>query len=886
MVQTFVKRPTSPLHFEPLDIPPEDILYPGSDDEADEGEREKKRVRIEDLGRQYLDGRPLFIQSAGLRGPFDQGWVNPWARKKRGFEEVDLRSNAAPKAAGTGVHNQAETETIIPRAKRRSITDGGIRSSTDSLASAVILEDPRIKRRKLEDAGRPMRENAQEYPKATFPEAKAPSPEARAPFAGEEGSYGAPWLKTDPKFLQLRPTDDFPSSTPTPIVRPQSKPRETTIPHEEPPVTAFESPQAQDVEARQPTDVQALKSRSLYERSTSRDKEESRPQNSRLLPKPAPKGDTHNAPHQSPQTRVRTISLSKADSHTKNGYAAVRRLSQEAVTRRQDRHIDSSRLSQDAVSGASQNKGKPAASRLAPYVSELDLKNDAATSAGLKVVKKAPTPRPSPHAVPPSTNLPEFQYRYASRESQSSASKSMRSFIPAPAGAGPPLRRRSHSTSSSDSSEFVKEFEAAQAKAGSKSFGSSYSSSPIKERQETTSVKKNTQAMRRLTFTASGEPRIADSCQSSRPSARSAAAVPSGPSPKRGGSKSQVPREKAPIRKESKKSSDVPLTNGNVSHDSAVLPEAQVVSDVPVKPAQLPSGSSTNLLETDKQSPKFISLDDEDSYLDLSTQAAMQKAQRSFKDDIISPVKSKVSPSSNRSPEFSRASRANIHLSAHGRPIRAADSKFVRPEPEDEEPMSTQAMADAISPFAVTTIKKRPPASQKGAGFAPSPTIAKSPSAAKIVSPCPSPTHSFHKPLSMSTTPSTSQKPPSPPKPTPPIPSSRPTTISKPLSTLTSFSILRNGTMTESSSILQDGQQSQHDFEISLPVDPFGSPFATAKGNGDQANGSWDLNAAIEDAGSFLGDWDVEAEARKEGKQGRKMEGGVKGILSVGKGNS
>ncbi len=103
---------------------------------------------------------------------------------------------------------------------------------------------------------------------------------------------------------------------------------------------------------------------------------------------------------------------------------------------------------------------------------------------------------------------------------------------------------------------------------------------------------------------------------------------------------------------------------------------------------------------------------------------------------------------------------------------------------------------------------------------------------------------------------------------------------------LTSFSILPNGTMTDSSSIFQDGQQSQHEFDVSLPLDPFGTPFGTANGNGDQSHGSWDLNAAIEEAGSFLGDWDVEAEARKEGTERRKREVGVKGILSVGKGNS
>lgn len=32
---------------------------------------------------------------------------------------------------------------------------------------------------------------------------------------------------------------------------------------------------------------------------------------------------------------------------------------------------------------------------------------------------------------------------------------------------------------------------------------------------------------------------------------------------------------------------------------------------------------------------------------------------------------------------------------------------------------------------------------------------------------------------------------------------------------------------------------------------------------------NWDLDAAIEEAGTFLGSWDVEAEARKEGEAAR-----------------
>lgn len=78
----------------------------------------------------------------------------------------------------------------------------------------------------------------------------------------------------------------------------------------------------------------------------------------------------------------------------------------------------------------------------------------------------------------------------------------------------------------------------------------------------------------------------------------------------------------------------------------------------------------------------------------------------------------------------------------------------------------------------------------------------------------------------------------------------------------------------------QDGQQQQNDipdYDISLPIDPFGfdDPGAQAQGQ----SSIWDLNAAIEEAGSFLGEWDVEAEARKEGSLRRKREEGRKSIL-------
>lgn len=389
--------------------------------------------------------------------------------------------------------------------------------------------------------------------------------------------------------------------------------------------------------------------------------------------------------------------------------------------------------------------------------------------------------------------------------------------------------------------------------------------------------------MRRLTFSASGEPRVAGSRTSSRPGSNSSATGAPSLVPKHEDSRSDGPQDATLIRKQSTKSSDIFLTNKSQSRNSIVLPEAQVLSDAPIQLAQIPSGSSTNLLETDIQSPNFISLDEEDSYLDLSTQAAMLKAQSRFKDEMLSgspvharwgttklagtkPFEERITPLANGDSRKRNAGR---------RPIKT--------EPENEEPMSTQAIADAISPFVVTTVKKRAPQLKTRAGSVPSPTRNDSPSRAPIHIPDILPTDTFHKPLSMSTTPSNSQQePPSP------IPLSHPHTNSKPPSSSTSFSILPNGTL-NSTSLLQDGQQPQQVFDITVPLDPFGTPFGTAYGTADghRQPSSWDMNAAIDEAGSFLGDWDVENEARKEGSSRRKKESetGPRGILAGGKGS-
>ena len=80
-------RPTSQLALETYSSPPNDDVDSdgvlGSDDELDEDARFARRQRIEKLAEAYLQGTPLFILSASLKGPFDQGWVNPWRKRRK-----------------------------------------------------------------------------------------------------------------------------------------------------------------------------------------------------------------------------------------------------------------------------------------------------------------------------------------------------------------------------------------------------------------------------------------------------------------------------------------------------------------------------------------------------------------------------------------------------------------------------------------------------------------------------------------------------------------------------------------------------------------------------------------------------------------------------------
>lgn len=842
------------------------MLCPGSDDEATPEELKQKYLRAKTLGQQYMSGIPLFIQSAGLRGRLDRGWVNPWASKKRKYGLDDIRRfPRTAKEAFTG-HSHVEVAPIT--AKRISFAVSGYGSldyGSDSASSFVTeasrQEGPTAKRRrhvepdKLHGYHRSQRTNGMGV---------------AAPDTSRHH-----WLKTDKPYPQAPSRVDTRSSTPTPAAKPRSKSHVTTSPHSEYLDRAMTLPPGPETQKRLLRSKEhALNTGNTSKKTTSAPSEKVHVGNVGLATtdsRPCAIEPANDKP-----SNVRERSLSKTDSITRRGYDEVKRLSQQAARQAEveDGQLQARRLSQEAAAQALESKQRKSLSRLTPYVSEAVLGNDAASSAALRAAK-APKPKPSPHALPPS---PDFQYHYTRKGTSTSTSPQRAPFVDAPEQ--PQARPRSNSSSSSGSSAFAEALEAAQEKAASKSFASSKSSTPAIDDPYAKTAKKIRRAPRRLTFTPSGGAKIAPARTSTRPNSSSSAIEPGKIEMKYPNKPSSD--ELPSLLRTSTKSSARSLTNGNPSRNSVILPEAQTDPIAHPPLAQAPSGPSTNLLETDKFSPKVPSNDEDDSYLDLSTQAAGLKAQRSFQADMVSAL---TSPSPKKEGQNSMAftsKKTEFTPMAYGNPAtEAANAQLIKTsDSDDEEPMSTQAMVDAMSPFVITTVKKRPPIIQNRTSILPSPTKkskTRSPPQVPILSPESPTTAAFrsHSP-GMSTSPSPTPSP-SPEKSPPPIPLSHPTTNSKPHSSaLTSFSILPNGTLTETSIYQHDGQQQQEDipdYDISLPLDPFGFD-DDAGGDGQRQASSWDLSVAIEEAGSFLGDWDVEAEARKEGSSRRKLKMG------------
>lgn len=167
----------------------EDCWLLGSDDELDEATRAVKRRRIETLGESYLQGQPLFIASASLRGPFDKGWVNPWRKHRRQHDSGITRAATVGSVDDT-------TEFAVPDTNDSRNYKGGTLSRAKSIRSDIrgYSSSPRTT---------PHRESGQS--KSLWKRESSTSHTGRGPSADLQPAQA--WLKRDKKAIDIQNYD-------------------------------------------------------------------------------------------------------------------------------------------------------------------------------------------------------------------------------------------------------------------------------------------------------------------------------------------------------------------------------------------------------------------------------------------------------------------------------------------------------------------------------------------------------------------------------------------------------------------------------------------------------------------------------------------------------
>ena len=216
-------RPISPVTFEscsPLasDIDSDDLL--GSDDELEDTARAAKRQRTEKLAESYLRGQPLFILSASLRGPFDEGWRNPWTKKRKTVADKES-SGVGP----DGHVREAEPviqETASLRPKYRedlSVSRPSVDASLAESSTVVSVQGPKSSFVVGSAHKRPFQPAAADQENRAAPRSARKPKEASsmslstsdATFAGDGTTE---WLKKDRKPINFGRFE--PPSSPTP----------------------------------------------------------------------------------------------------------------------------------------------------------------------------------------------------------------------------------------------------------------------------------------------------------------------------------------------------------------------------------------------------------------------------------------------------------------------------------------------------------------------------------------------------------------------------------------------------------------------------------------------------------------------------------------------
>ncbi len=847
---SYLRQP-SPLTFEPLKPSASEIEASGSGSDESSNYHKAKRRRVEDLGRQYLAGRTLFIQSASLRGPFDDGWVIPWKNGERGKwkpgfnkgnerlpgkELADQVVKPGPKdehGAGysrpyrhSGTGGAEEKLRCVDKPSTTPRIPGLAARPNRTAQEQVELERREQRRiRKEEQACKAALLQRDGFGKTAEQAVDLTGPfqlphqdtSPRTMIAANE------WLKSDEDYVQERLREEPRSPTPTPTSRPDDK-RALSRPYPEPHTPTLNASRTAPVASARlagftPINIPSRTLVPVHHQEYQRKKRTSRsplstPMTAKRRKSIRPKvcqqglieagavaeveGQRTKELLYEPALNAGMVYLPAVDPPSETGELADKTSSAKssATPAQGDRPVPKKASLSNVV-----RESTPATRTLPSMNTKTDRSSVQHSDTGQisAVPDRVPITRNISHsspsdakgmlqAVPPSTNMSEFRYRRAPKITDN--------------------KQPTVGEASVEPSAF-----------------------------EIEKVKKP----RRMDFPSSGDPLTRQPVHTSADgtlqqwegSAGEASAS------QRGGDCSSILIGKLPETSiASEKQALLQHQADDISRISSVFQEAQVVPNQSGNLPQAPSAPSTDLMETDKQSLHF-GTENDDSNVHLSTQAAIAKAQLSFRADIASPIKQSSLPSSPARDAIGSFQDSVSHVvpTGHGiTPFRTfhtpspdtSTNKIPAPSSADE-PMSTQEMIDAVTPFAFSTIKK--PRTKKRISFGPSPIGLKHDSDSDDVNeefgksgldmetspePLDQANKGTHSALEVGRGPSNG------------------VSAAHSLSLPSSFSIAPNGTLKEV--FQQDGQ----------------------------VNGAMmDLNAVVDDVGSFLQSWDLEAELKK-----------------------
>lgn len=122
-------------------LDPADMIEDVPSEYKNSQEQAAKRQRVEKIAAQYIKGRLPTIMTASLRGPFNDGWKNPWAKAKKAKRRISNKENsissdrnAVGGKAGTRKNKPTEARRRTRSAGRKALEEQAVASPETSRA--------------------------------------------------------------------------------------------------------------------------------------------------------------------------------------------------------------------------------------------------------------------------------------------------------------------------------------------------------------------------------------------------------------------------------------------------------------------------------------------------------------------------------------------------------------------------------------------------------------------------------------------------------------------------------------------------------------------------------------------------------------------------------